>query len=109
MDIRRGLAGHILYSAEQRSSQPTEEFRPSGVVEPAGGMPALNIYERFFLGPRDWGWLWLGPWPIRFSGFFFLFTLLLVALGVGFVRHVWRRFRLIISLVRLRRWFWTLF
>ena len=49
------LTGHSLYSAWKQSSRATEEFRPSGAPEPAGGMPPIDINERFFQGPRDWG------------------------------------------------------
>ena len=70
------------------------EFRRSGVVEPAGRMPPININVRFLQGPRDWRWLWLGPWPSRFSGGFVL-SYRAFALGAGFGRYVWRWFRLI--------------
>ena len=47
----------------------------------------------------------IGPWPFRFRGGFVL-PYRWFALGVGFGRYVWRRFRLILALVHLRCWFW---
>ena len=45
------LSGHTLYSAGRYSSRPTEEFRPSGVLGPAGGMsPILTSSSRRGLG-----------------------------------------------------------
>ena len=93
--FRRGIA--ILNSRRPRS----EEFRSSAVVEPAGGIPPININECFLRGPMNWGWFWLGPWTFRFSGGFFL-SYRWFALGVDFGRYLWRRLRFILSLVRVR-------
>ena len=84
--IRRALPGHTLYSTGQQSSQLTDEFRPSGVVGPARGTPRLNINERLLRGNRDWGLVLTWSLAIPLS----------------------RRFRLILSLDRVRSWYWTL-
>ena len=55
-ETRRALPGNTLYYAGRKSSPPTEEFRPSGVVGPARGIPRININDRLLLRHMDWGW-----------------------------------------------------
>ena len=90
----------------------TEEFRPSGVIEPAGEMGRVNIYVCFPEGALGLGWFRPGPCAPRFSGAFVL-SYRWFALGFGFGRHVWQGLRLIASLVRVRvifgRYSWLLF
>ena len=69
-------------------------------------MPPINTNESSRQGPRDWGWLWPGPWPPRFSGGFVLSYLwfalglvLDVMFGSGFVLS-YRRFALCVGFGR---------
>ena len=50
-------------------------------------MPPININELFLHVPRDWRWLWPGPWTFRFSGGFVIayrLCALGLVLGVSF-------------------------
>ena len=69
-------------------------YPPSGVLEPEEWDHPVNISEFFLHGPRDWDWLRIGLWlwSFRFRGDFVL-SYRRFALGVGFGRSAWRRFR----------------
>ena len=66
----------------------------------------VAISECFRQGPRDWGRFRLGLWLFRTRGGFVLPYRWFV-LGVGIGRSTWRRFRFILSLVRVGCWFLT--
>ena len=89
MGIWRDSTGPTLYPAWKQSSQPTAQFRPSWVHEPAGGKPPANISERFLQVPIGWVGV---AWSCRFRGGSVL-SYRWCALGVGFGRPSWRRFR----------------
>ena len=98
MGIWRDLPGPTLYSAGQQSSQWTAQFRPSGVLELAGGDPSQ--YWRVLQGPRDW--VWVGPlrhiwlWSFRVRCWFWTFRLA----AVSRVHNIGSR--LVLNLVALR-------